>query len=123
MAKKGARITRGNAYQATDGKWFYGKGALDRAKEYQKRVDFRNLRKKIAATARLFFKVTDEGDDGTDSEEEFCERLSDNIDWDVSTFDEFIDRFMDLFIMFPEHLEELVALLKKHQTTLKGNSS
>jgi len=123
MGIKDRRIKRGNSYQTTDGKWFYGKGALDKAKDHQRYVDFLSVKKEIVRKARIIFNVKEGKDDLSSKELKFIDRCDKELGMEIEEFGEFVDNILDLFVLFPVELTAFVDLLNSQHNQLKEKAS
>lgn len=100
------KIKREFAYRTSDDKVFSGKNAAKKAKEHQKRVDFRNTVKEIIPAAEKIFGLKDLDDVSTGSDEtELIDKLNNELSFECDDFDEWVRRFVDLYMEVPEIVE------------------
>ena len=104
-----SEIKREYAYRTTDGETFTGKNAEERAKDHQKRVDFRIAVKGMIPEACKIFGLEDVDVD----EVNFLERVDNCSYIDCNDFGEFVDGFVDLYIEVPEIVKFLQLIERK----------
>ena len=98
------KIKREWSYKTSDGKLFTGKFAAKKAKEYQKRLNFRESINNLAAGAREIFNVDkpNRQEDGKTDEELLIEKLNDKFGWDIDSFEEFLHELVTMYLEIPE---------------------
>lgn len=109
------KIKREYSYRTTDRELHVGKGAAERAKKHQRRIDFRATVKSLIPEAHKIFKIEDtySTDDGETDEELLLLRVEECVGIDVSDFKDFVDYFVDLYMGIPEIVELLQLIDRK----------
>jgi len=89
------KVKRVYSYKTTDDKVFSGKDAAKRAKEHQKRVDFKNTIEKIIPEMEKIFKLED-------TDEYLINKMNGELLYECDDFDDLIERFVDIYLEIPE---------------------
>lgn len=108
------KIKREWSYKTSDGKLFTGKFAAKEAKEYQKRLNFKESIKDIIPEARKIFGIgkPNPHESGETTEEKFLDRINDEFNWDVEDFEEFLNWIIIIYLETPG-LSELLQFVEE----------
>lgn len=98
------KIKREWSYKTSDGKVFFGKFAAKKAKEHQKRLNFRETIRAIIPQARRIFNINepDSHEDGETDDEMFLDKINDQFSWDVEDFECFLNWIIAIYLEIPE---------------------
>lgn len=108
------KIKREWSYKTSDGKVFLGKSAVKNAENHQKRLNFRESIKDAIPQARKIFNIPepDFHKDGEIDEDEFLDKVNNELDWDCRDFKDFLNRLVTAYFEIPE-LPEFFQFIKK----------
>ncbi|TET61145.1 MAG: hypothetical protein E3J47_05925 [Candidatus Stahlbacteria bacterium] len=90
------KIKREFSYRTTDGTLHSGKNAAKKAKEHQKRIDFRNTMKKILPEIEKILNI-----EYTNDETVLVDKLNNELSFACDTLDEWLKRIVALYIEVP----------------------
>lgn len=97
-------ITREWSYKTSDGKVFLGESAEEKAKEYQKRLNFKRTIKDIIPKAREILNIEEPNphEDGVSDEEKLLDKMDNKLYWSGEDFKDFLYWLITIYFEIPE---------------------